>query len=70
MKDVVVYDSADKKQFLDAKYAPELSPISRLCLYLDWMDLYRKFGLRACSDQTEDDGIEWIILEIENKKDS
>ena len=62
MLDVIVYDSAEKKNQLEAEYAKAMSPIERLKLYLDLVDLYRNFKSKEIKDQ-ENDGIEWIILE-------
>lgn len=62
MLDVIVYDSAEKKNQLEAEYAKTMSPIEGLKLYLDLMDLYKNFKSKEIQDR-EDDGIEWIILE-------
>lgn len=63
MPQVIVYDSPEKKNQLEAEYASALQPIDRLKLYLDLMDFYRSFKSKEASS-TEEDGIEWIVLEL------
>jgi hypothetical protein len=67
MPQVIVYDSPEKKNQLEAEYASALQPIDRLKLYLDLMDFYLSLKSKKASS-TEEDGIEWIVLK-RNEKD-
>jgi hypothetical protein len=63
MPKVIVYDSAEKKNQLEAEFANAMQPIDRLKLYLNLMDFYRSFKSKNHSSLVKD-GIEWIVLEI------
>lgn len=65
--ELIVYDSIEKKNEIEAAMSRVLTPAERLTRTLDWMDLLAAFrhSPRRCK---EDDGIEWIILKFKDDK--
>jgi hypothetical protein len=67
--ELIVYDSIEKKNEIEAAMAVQLSPKERLLLMLDWMDFLASMR-KSPRNYQEDEGIDWIILKFRDDKQS
>jgi hypothetical protein len=66
MLDVIVYDAIEKKNELESN-SFVLTSHEALIMALDMMDFFRVLNKNA---ERPDDGIDWIILEIDKPNSS
>ncbi len=65
--ELIVYDSIEKKNEIEAAMAHALSRSERLINMLDWMDLLASMR-SSPRNYKEDEGIDWIILKFKDDK--
>lgn len=65
--ELIVYDSIEKKNEIEAAMVRPITPKERLLLMLDYMDFLAALR-KSRRNYKEDEGIDWIILKFKDDK--